>query len=80
MDFRILICITALILVTVLGIVLLWFCGGQENLFLPSSVLNGVKEMTAVLAELAFCGRKQNEEPTPMSLLGTQSLCSWVSV
>ena len=61
LDLRILIGIAALIIITVLDIVLLWFCGGLENPFLPSCVLNGIKEMTAVLEELAFCVRKQNE-------------------
>lgn len=56
-------------------------CGGWENLFfLNLSVLNGIQEMTPALAELVVCSKKENEEPTWISLLVTQSLCSWVSV
>jgi hypothetical protein len=39
----------------------------------------GIQEKTLILAELASCGSKQNEPTTQMSLLVTQSLCSWVS-
>lgn len=45
----------------------------------PISAFTSDDFQETTLAEIAGCVKKQNQDPTRMSLLVTQSLCSWIS-